>query len=79
MRHLMEDTWGTGTAVQISLSYRKSGYTARIRAIQHRWILKIDTQIFSSSSIQKTELVLQIKNSTRTFWNCPLKTGFGEV
>ena len=28
--------------------------------------------------IQKTELVLQIKNSTRIFWNCPLKTSFGE-
>ena len=65
--HLMEDTWGTGAAVQNRSTPRKSGYTAWIQAIQHRWILKFDTQIFFSSSIQKTELVLQIKNSTRIF------------
>jgi hypothetical protein len=77
--HLMEDTWGTGAAAKNISTPPKSGYTAWIQAIQHRWILKFDTQIFFSSSIQKTELVLQIKNSTRIFWNCPLKTSFGEV
>jgi len=77
--HLMGDTWGTGATVQNRSTPPKSGYTDWIQAIQHRWILKFDTQIFLSSSIQKTELVLQIKNSTRIFWNCPLKTSFGEV
>ena len=75
----MEDTWGTGAAVQNRSTPRVFGYTAWIQAIQHRWILKFDTQISFSSSIHKTELVLQIKNSTRIFWNCSLKTSFGEV
>ena len=77
--HLMGDTWGTGAAVQNRSTPRVFGYTAWIQAIQHRWILKFDTQISFSSSIHKTELVLQIKNSTRIFWNCSLKTSFGEV
>ena len=77
--HLMEDTWGTGAAAQNRSTPRVFGYTAWIQAIQHRWILKFDTQISFSSSIHKTELVLQIKNSTRIFWNCSLKTSFGEV
>ena len=77
----MDDTWGTGATVQnrSTPAPPKSGYTAWIQAIQHRRILKFDTQIFFSSSIQKAELMLQIKNSTRIFWNCPLKTSFGEV
>ena len=60
--HLMEGTGSTGATVQNRSTPPKSGYTAWIQAIQHRWILKFDTQIFLSSSIQKTELVLQIKN-----------------
>ena len=77
----MEGTGSIGATVQNRSTPRESGYTAWIQAIQHRWILKFDTQIFFSSSIQKTELVLQIKNSTRIFWDCPLapKISFGEV
>ena len=75
----MEGTGSISATVQNRSTPRKSGYTAWIQAIQHRWILKFDNQLFFSSSIQKTELVLQIKNSTRIFLNCPLKTSFGEV
>ena len=35
-------------------------YTTWIQAIQHRWILKFDTQMFFSSSIEKNELVLPV-------------------
>ena len=77
--HLMEGTGSIGATVQNRSTSPKNAYTDWIQAIQHRWILEFDTQIFFSSLIQKTELVLQIKNSTRILWDCPLKTSFGEV
>ena len=77
----MDDTWGTGATVQNRSTPPKSGYTAwtQLQATQHRRILKFDTQISFSPSIQKTELVLQIRNSTRFLWDCPLKISLGEV
>ena len=68
--HLMEDTWGTGAAVKHISTPPKSGYTAWIQAIRHRWILKFYTQIPFSSSIQKTEVssVLERQNKTVAEW-----------
>ena len=69
-----ENPWQTVKKKQ----YKVQCYTDWIQEIQHRWILKFDTQVFLSSSIQKLNLCYKSELYTYSL-DCPPKISFGEV